>query len=234
MSWQIHVAEVNGKHVATSEPHEVPDDAPVGHLVPLDGHYAALLPDSIVRNDKADFLGREVRTRILRGIRRVTSVLPGPAAPTWAEANRHRILDAYESHRAQIIRWAPMFIVNHATKPRPVEVTTHFEVYIILFHAALLKLWDTSAVTDEHRQLLLELSESWDDQNADPFEWLTTYGASVHSAPTWKTDIVQKMGTIRSQAGATLEAAYPLSFAANTSGDNAVLIPGDKPPWRLI
>ena len=234
MAWQLHYATVNGKTVVTSEPHEVPDDAPVGHVTPLDGHSAVVIPNGILNANRGkDYLGREVRTRILSGVRRLTSLLPGPATLTWAEANRHRIILAFEDQRRAVMPIATFYI--RATKHKPPSLTDNLAPGIILFYAALLKIWDEASVTDEHRELILEIAESWDDCDAEADTWYRKRGTEYLSSDMKSLANNQK-GVIYSPSGFTLKTAYPALFisdAAPVSPGVTVLLPGAEPPWRI-
>ena len=234
MAWQLHYATVNGKTVVTSEPHEVPDDAPVGHVTPLDGHSAVTVPDGILNANRGkDYLGREVRTRILRGVRRLTSLLPGPATLTWAEVNRGRIISAFEDQRRAVMEIAP-FSISIVNSGKADGLVKRYAATIILFHACLLKLWDSADVTDEHREVLLELSESWDGADADAYKWIEMYRTWVEGSQSVSARNIP-VGVIHSAVGADLRTAYPAMF---TSPDqvvalNQVTLTAPR-PWRLV
>ena len=234
MAWQLHYATVNGKTVVTSEPHEVPDDAPVGHVTPLDGHSAVTVPDGILNANRGkDYLGREVRTRILRGVRRLTSLLPGPATLTWAEANRHRIISAFEGQRRAVMEVAP-FSISIVNSGKADGLVKRYAATIILFHACLLKLWDSADVTDEHREVLLELSESWDGADADAYKWMEMYRTWVEGTESVSARNVP-VGVIHSAVGADLKAAYPAMFTTpdSVTAPNQVTLTAPR-PWRLV
>ena len=158
MAWQLHYASVGGKFVVTAEPHEVPVGAAAGHVVPLDGHVAVTIPDGILAaNQGKDYLGREIRTRVLQGVRRLTSVLPAAEPETFAVTGRRELREIFQFVTTEFGRLGPMYL---GFNKLPMKDSAG---WIVMFYVSLLRMWDSSSYTDTERLVLLDAAREVDN-----------------------------------------------------------------------